>query len=78
MLKSIVKRLNDGICPSEFSSVYETPNTKFLVVVFDFWYTEFEEAIKTTQLVRRGKITRVMSMSGELTGTQDVDSPCRA
>lgn len=45
-------------------------NTKFLVVVFDFlWYTEFEEAIKTTQLVRRGKITRVMSMSGELTGT---------
>ena len=54
-------------------------NTKFLVIVFDFfWYTEFEEAIKTTQLVRRGKITRVMSMSGELTGTQDVDSPCSA
>lgn len=54
-------------------------NTKFLVIVFDFfWYTEFEEAIKTTQLVRRGKITRLMGMSGELSSTQDVDSPCSA
>ena len=28
MLKSIVKRLSDGVCPADFSSVYKNPKHK--------------------------------------------------
>ena len=50
-----------------------------MVVVFDLlWYLEFGETVKTTQLVRKGKTTRVMGMSGELGGTCGVDSPWSA
>lgn len=70
-----MKRLNVGIYPSDFSSVYKTVNRKFKRLKKNFghcfgllWYLAFGKISKNNPISQKGKRTRVMGMSGELSG----------
>lgn len=78
-----MKRINEGIYLSDFSSIDKILNRKLnrLKKNFGFcfgllWYIEFEKAVKTTRSVWRAK-QEWLGMSGELGGTQgDFTTEC--